>query len=268
MIRFPLNAFSAQPTAAAQADVATGSRRSPLDEGYAFSLPAFGEQSHNLHRPGSGRHALFSEAVFVPEHYERGYAYPLLVWLVDEPHNKYDIHSWMPAVSERNYFGLSCSVRPWLSQDPTQHVSEEKLAQLAEHLRKSVVQTRLSYHVHSERVVLVGHGATTSLALTLLLSRPEWFAGAALLHGDVPAHIPNLRQFRDLRGKSLFFSGIDASRGEHLLRLNNIARTLHAAGLDIESHAGPRSAKGLKHDARKLDQWLMRSLMGVSAVGA
>src|SRR5690242_12624947 len=48
------------------------------------------------------------ESIFIPEGYEPNYAYPLIVWMVGPHDNKRaELKRVMPAISTRNYLGLS-----------------------------------------------------------------------------------------------------------------------------------------------------------------
>ena len=48
-----------------------------------------------------------SHCIFTPLHYERNYAYPLIVWLWPSAEGTNRLRQLMPAISERNYFGAS-----------------------------------------------------------------------------------------------------------------------------------------------------------------
>jgi hypothetical protein len=49
----------------------------------------------------------FPHRIFVPEHYESGYAYPLLVWLHSDHSSEFEIDQMMPALSVRNYAAVA-----------------------------------------------------------------------------------------------------------------------------------------------------------------
>ena len=135
-----------------------------------------------------GHFALPDESpVHLPPHYEPNYAYPLIVWLHDAEWTARELLDLMPRISPQNYLGLavegltptnrfaSGSMSPTGSLDP--------LDALLETLKDVVPQMRREFHVHSERIYLAGFGDQASVALRMLLRRPEWFAGA-LAFGD------------------------------------------------------------------------------------
>jgi len=89
------------------------------------------------------------DAIYCPDHYERNYAYPLLVWLTGEEAPPDNLNTLMRRVSERNCFGLA--VRRGAGIAP------------AETIFGAVTALRRQYHIHSERIYLAGrtpvHGA-------------------------------------------------------------------------------------------------------------
>lgn len=46
-------------------------------------------------------------SVYVPEHYEDGYAYPLVTWFHSDANDEEQLESVMNAISPRNYIGLA-----------------------------------------------------------------------------------------------------------------------------------------------------------------
>ena len=49
----------------------------------------------------------FPYSVFMPLHYEKNYAYPLIVWLHANGHNERQLAQIMQLVSMRNYVGVA-----------------------------------------------------------------------------------------------------------------------------------------------------------------
>ena len=63
-----------------------------------------GRHAVRLRRPRCGTAGPPSQ-VSVPEGYEAGYAYPLVVWLHDTGQSEHTLHPVMRRVSDRNYLG-------------------------------------------------------------------------------------------------------------------------------------------------------------------
>ena len=199
-----------------------------------------------------------SLSLFIPEHYEPRYAYPLIVWLNAHAAGEPELSKIMPLVSTRNSFGLAVTAPPLGDDLPGDgRCDAEQLSTLAGELAAAVRLIGRSYNVHTERVYLAGFESGGTAALQLVLHRPEWFAGAALLAGRLPA-------VGDLRGR------IDRVRGKRVLMTVGVrdtvcapksvlqsARLLHTAGADVSlkvCDAGHEvTPKMLSH----LNGWLM-----------
>ncbi len=196
-------------------------------------------------------------AVYVPDDYEPNYAYPLLIWLHDEGGSERDLLRIMPQISRRNYFGLS--LRGPLERDDSRggyrwSQLHDDVELLENELLQSVRHLRQTYHIHSERVSVGGRGIGATLALRLLLQRPEWFAGAVALDGDFPLMDRPLANFRRLNGKRVMI----ASPNQRGQSESKRCALLHAAGMTV----CPRRydfGKRLHRDIlRDIDRWMMQ----------
>jgi predicted esterase len=131
-----------------------------------------------------------STGLYVPEKYEPNYPYPLIVWFHDAGGSESDLLSLMPRISERNYFGLSLRGSISVGQNAQAgfdwSCEKEAVSRLEDHLFHTICELRRNFHIHSERVILAGSGRGATMAIRLLFNRPEWFAGAFALGGDLP----------------------------------------------------------------------------------
>ncbi len=203
--------------------------------------------------------------IFVPENYEPNYAYPLVVWLHDAGRSERDIAQVLPRISMRNYLGLSLrGTRPLRGEPSAAYCwprSERARLAFQDSFRAGVRELRHDFHVHTERIFLVGAGDGASMAWELFLARPAWFAGLAVLGGRFPRRRSPLRQFREMRNKRLFLSPATHDTAE-LDEANRVGRLMYAAGLDVRicSHAPMgRLAPSL---LRQLDYWIMEAIGG------
>ena len=123
-------------------------------------------------------------AVAVPDGYEPGYAYPLVVWLHDVGASEHTVHSTLRGVSERNYLGLAVRGAACGGAGGSGFGWPDRaVADLAARLPGLVAAVGSEWNVHTERVYLAGLGAGADAAADLLAARPDWFAGAALVAG-------------------------------------------------------------------------------------
>lgn len=205
-------------------------------------------------------------SLFVPENYEANYPYPLLIWLHADGGNERDVQSIMPQVSTQNMFGMGLRADEPVSGVPRSFrwsMTDESLLDLETRVRTSVLHLRSRYHVHSERIYLAGFGAGATIALQLLLRRPEWFAGA-IAHGGaslIGSH-PLIR-YRELKDKRVLLGtgseNIELPPEEILDR----SCLLHSAGMTVATRiydAGNELTPKMLSD---INYWLME---GIGAV--
>src|SRR6516164_7766930 len=104
---------------------------------------------------------------FLPTGYEPNYPYPLLVFLHGNGGNEEQILRLAPRVSRRNY--VSIGLRGPVSLGPNRRGAlayswgdDSHLPMIEDYLLEAIQQTRLYYHIHSERIILAGfaEGAT------------------------------------------------------------------------------------------------------------
>lgn len=231
------------------------------------------------------------EARFIPQRYEPNYAYPLLVMFHARGGDEQQMVRSMPAMSWRNYVGLSLRGPEVLtkrgrpdgygwgpdfarfergSPRPASPLTDAELVR--RHLLESATdpidaieegafaairQTRRTLHVHSERIYLVGIGEGASLAYRLGLSYPERFAGVVALNGWIPGGfrpLARLKACRDLR--------ILVVHGEWNARvpIRSVRRdvaTLRAGGLRVAFQSYPCAHRLTAPMLADVDTWLM-----------
>lgn len=170
---------------------------------------------------------------FTPEHFERNYAYPLVIWLHSQDSSEYELDSVMPAISLRNYVGLAlrgthAGNRPNLyawgySQTAYGIVEESVLDALS-----LAVET---FSINPSMVFLAGQGQGGTLAQAIGLRHPERFAGVVSFNGIFPDAQSTLWRWKEARRLPVLsmHSGVAANRqAEQLLRS---VRQTYAFGL-------------------------------------
>ncbi len=127
---------------------------------------------------------------FVPIHYTKSYAYPLVVWLHSDHHNPRQIEAVMPHVSLRNFVGVGvCGNR---SLDPTGvhfgwHDSDAGVTAAGEAVIRAVQAAQSAYNIHPERIILAGYQSGGTMAIRLAMMSPNHFGAAVSLGGRMPA---------------------------------------------------------------------------------
>lgn len=184
--------------------------------------------------------------VFVPQGYESGYPYPLLVWLPAPHPTAFDLGRTMARVSLRNFV----AVEP-RADDGSGEAAWDAIA---------AVSDRLS--IHPDRIYLVGAGAGGTQAFRLACRQPEAFAGVVSLGGGFPldegvfAGIARLRRL-----PMLLCCRRDDDAAAHA-RTDRTLRLFHAAGATLALRIYPGCADLSKPVLADVNRWLMEDVCG------
>lgn len=199
---------------------------------------------------------------FLPIGYEPNYPYPLLVFLHGQGSNEEQALRLAPRLSRRNYISiaprgpLASSARAdgqlgygWGADDQCDPLVEE-------YLFGAIEQTRRQYHVHSERIYLVGLREGAALAYRLGLLYPDRFAGVASLNGLLPRRggpllrLPSVRQLRVFIGHGFANPVVPLSLARQDFRL------FYTAGLNVALHTYPTTQRVHAEMLRDLNRWV------------
>ena len=229
------------------------------------------------------------EARFVPQRYEPNYAYPLLVLLHPRGGDEQQMVRSMPAMSWRNYVGLSLrgpeevtrkgipsghgwgagfgrrersSVVPSL---PDPEVFRRRLASdepdpidaLEDGIFDAVRQTRRALHVHSERIFLVGSGEGAAVAYRVAMSHPERFAGVVAINGWLPGGFRPLARVKDCRGLRVLVVHGEWNGRVPVEHARKTVATLRAGGLNVAFQSYPCAHRLTSHMLSDVDTWLI-----------
>ena len=232
------------------------------------------------------------EARFVPQRYEPNYAYPLLVLFHARGGDEQQMVRSMPALSWRNYVGLSLRGPEMLSKrgrpegfgwgtglrpsrpesTPFRPVPRGGRAIPAAALRdrsptRSMrsktassprsARRRRTLHVHSERIFLVGCGEGAAVAYRIALSYPERFAGVVAINGWLPGSFRPLARLKDCRDlRILVVHGEWNARVPVASARRNVAM-LRAGGLRVAFQTYPCAHRLTSPMLSDVDTWLI-----------
>ncbi len=117
---------------------------------------------------------------FVPEHYEPGYEYPVVVWLHSDASSEAELAGVMNTLSQRNYVGFVSARHPvqpeaWgvLRMEPYPHA----VALATDMIFDSVEYLAIDYPSIHRRSFSPGMAKVARFAQTIGLRNPERFAG-------------------------------------------------------------------------------------------
>lgn len=202
-------------------------------------------------------------SLFAPLHYEKGYAYPLLVWLhAAGQENERQLMKIMPLVSMRNYaavaprgFSVSAEKTAEPSYDWPQtpgHIAETERRVFA-----GIDAAMRKLHIAERRIFIAGFGAGGSMAFRLAMHHPQRFAGVISLCGEFPqSHCP-LRFWDHARKMPVMLAlGRDSSTYSPAMACRDL-RLFHSAGLTISLRQYPCGQQLAPDMLRDLDRWIM-----------
>ena len=231
------------------------------------------------------------ETRFIPQRYEPNYPYPLLVMFHSRGHDEQQMVRAMPAMSWRNYVGLSLRgdepvirrgrlegfgwgsefarpdrlaprVRPSLSES---EIVRQRLSGMApdpvdlleDNVLSSIRETRRSLHVHSERIFLVGIGEGAAVAYRLGLTFPERFAGVIAINGWVPAGFRPLGRLKACRELKILVVHGEWNARVPVRGVRRDVATLRAGGLQVAFQSYPCAHKITSPMLSDVDTWLI-----------
>ena len=236
------------------------------------SSTSFTGSEHSLDVATLEARRLFHDAraphtTFAPMHYEPGYAYPLVVWLHGAPGNEYELRQVMPLVSLRNYV----AVAPRGPSADRRQANAYRWRQTSDDIEEAEARidhcislSQRRYHIHADRVFLVGHGSGGTMALRVAWNNPAKYAGVATIGGPMPAKLCPLRHVKQIRRLPCLLTVSRHSRAYPDHRVCGDLRLLHSAGCTVALRQYPGDDELTTKMLSDLDRWLMEFVCGSS----
>jgi phospholipase/carboxylesterase len=184
--------------------------------------------------------------VFVPQGYEPGYDYPLLVWVSDPLGERVDLARVMPRLSLRNFVAVRAAggaTAVWQAVD--------------------LVSSRLS--IHPRRVWLVGRGSAGTEAFRVACRHPESFAGVVSLGGCFPLDESLFARVDAVRRLSMLHCCTAAEAVENAAHTDRTLRLFHAAGAMLAMRIYPDTNRPSRLMLADVNRWLMEETCGTAA---
>jgi phospholipase/carboxylesterase len=202
-----------------------------------------------------------SHRLWLPEGYEPGYAYPLIVWLHNDGGDEMDLDEVMPRISERNYIGVSLRGNVLRSVRFGWSSAEDRLAEILAQLHEVVEAVADRFSVNPHRKYLAGFGAGGTLAWEILLRQPSHWTGAMCLSSRFPEIEHPLAMFRELQQRRLLLAaGLDG-RTPSISELVRAGRLMYSAGLQVGTRIYDSGSRfPTDRMLRDLDHWVMDAI--------
>ncbi len=206
---------------------------------------------------------------FIPMHYEKNYAYPLLVWLHGPNGSETEIAHVMPHISLRNYVGVS--PRGTVKNKANSRVSREcyswsqspsSVADALEDVLESVESAKNRFNIASDRVFLVGNDIGGTMALRLALMAPKYFSGAISLGGALPATNQPFSGIERARSMPIMMAHCRDSLSYDTDAVCADLRLLHSAGMTVCLRQYPCEQEVTTKMLADVNEWMMERVTG------
>jgi phospholipase/carboxylesterase len=215
-----------------------------------------------------GRTGESAYSLFVPLHYERHYAYPLLVWLHGSGSDEGQLPGVMRQISIRNYVAVAPRGNRLPEGNPRGEngfgwlQTEEAIQEAEQRVFEIIDWTARRYHFSRRRIFLSGYGSGGTMALRMALRHPRSFAGAASIGGGLPkgkTPLGNLAAARKL--EFLILCGRWSCAYAPQLVCDNL-RLFHAAGISVSLREYPCGQELAPAMLADLNRWLIEQITG------
>lgn len=204
---------------------------------------------------------------FMPLHYEKDYAYPLLIWLHGPTGSEREIKQVMPHISVRNYVGVSprgivqdtvvtSAGAPTYTWDQTPQCIEYA----TDHVLQCITSAKHKFSIAQDRIFLAGNDVGGTMALRLALSWPECFAGVISIGGRLPDSNRPLAGVQRARSLPLMIAHSRDSDVYPTHEVCNDLRLLHSAGMSVTLRQYPCAQEVTTQMLWDVNTWVMEQV--------
>ncbi|MHB0955785.1 MAG: alpha/beta hydrolase [Pirellulaceae bacterium] len=206
-------------------------------------------------------------SLFAPLHYERNYAYPLVIWLHGPGQDERQLQRIMPLVSMQNYVSIGprgprrCEAG---RAAYTWSECESDIAAAETSIFACLEVARAKFNVAAHRVFLAGYQAGGTMAFRVGMKSPEKFAGVLSLGGPFPTGNSPLAHFVQARQLPLFIA-----QGRHSERYSvettcQELRLFHCAGMHVTLRQYPGGDELTPQMLGDMNGWIMEQVTGIT----
>jgi phospholipase/carboxylesterase len=201
--------------------------------------------------------------IFTPLHYERNYAYPLVVWLHGPDDDERQVTQVIPLVSSRNYVGVGPrGTLPGDLADSYRWAQDASHIVLAEQrVLSAVAAARRWLNINPSRIYLAGYGCGGTMAFRIALNAPRRFAGVLSVGGPFPTTLRPLAQVHAARGLPIFLATGRDSLTYPEAEVCDHLRLFHAAGMSVCLRQYSCGDDLLTNMLSDMDRWIMEQLI-------
>ena len=204
----------------------------------------------------------FVHGFFVPLHYEKDYAYPLLVWLHGPDDNPQQLKQVMPHISVRNYVGVA-PLSPGDSSELVWPQQADEIAESMDRVERCIRHAQERFNIARHRVFVAGYDRGGTMALRLAMAAPRRFAGAVSFGGPFPEGDRPMVNLLQARSLPLVIAHGRDSDVYPVAKVCEELKLFHVAGMSLNLRQYSCGHELTTQMLSDLDVWMMQIVTGV-----
>ena len=198
---------------------------------------------------------------FVPIHYEKNYAYPLIVWLHPDSKKPEEIQRVIAQASIRNYVGIAPQAPVGNFQTGYYWEQELETIDMAhDSIVAAIDHATARFNVDPNRIFIAGCGSGGTMAFRVGLERPDLFAGVISINGPMPSEQKPLGQWSSCRELPVFWAHSRKSDEFAQETLCEQLRLLHIAGFSVTLRQYPNNDCLHNKTLSDMNSWIMEMI--------
>ncbi len=221
----------------------------PSDGGLDHRFPARTVSVRPVRVAASRERAHRQPRVFMPQGYEPGYAYPLLVWLPGS--RRFDLGKAMNRLSTRNYLAVEPVIGP-----------EDRPAAIEDAVWEAIDAAAERANVHPDRVFLIGRGDGGTAAFRVGCRHADRFAGMVSLGGAFPHAEALFARLSAVRRLPVLLCCRRDAEADMVATTSMTLRLFHAAGAQLSMRIYQEPHDLAPAILRDVNRWLMDAVCG------
>jgi phospholipase/carboxylesterase len=208
-------------------------------------------------RTARPRNSPNDHSIFIPLHYEKNYAYPLIVWLHDQGFEPSELADVMAQLSLRNYIAVAVrGSEPAMVGGFDWRQEASSIEQSDRAIADAIDDARRQFNVATRRIFIAGCGSGGTMAFRIGFLRPDWFGGILSFNGSLPVGAAPLARLNECRRLPIFWTQCRHDERFSESQLAVQLRVLHVGGFNVtlRQYPGGDQRQQILADANR---WLM-----------
>ncbi|MEZ6093742.1 MAG: hypothetical protein R3C03_05830 [Pirellulaceae bacterium] len=219
-------------------------------------------EKQNVVRDATSTYALSRQhQILLPMHYERHYAYPLIVWFHSAGDDASQLNRIMPEISLRNYVAVAplgttgnlCNGFTW---EHAPHDVDEAANVTIDAIDFALARTNIA----SNKIFFAGYAEGGTMALRLGLKMANRVAGVISINGGLPNGLNPLGNWKGCRQVPVLLSHCKKSTEFSEVDLCEQLKLLHVGGFNVTVRQYPFGDELPAIALTDVNRWIMESI--------